>query len=159
MPVRGPLLKNGLDRFPRQHALAPRLDVRPVLDVHAEELEHPRHREWKIRQVGYRGPVGEGNVVLVGKAEAVVEDVPLRDAVRVESARGLSRAERCQKGRFANILCNGPWQRLWILPVRVAFGEVEPVLGGGTALMLGSHSLFVGRMNNNKRKPYPSPAV
>lgn len=69
--------QNLFDRFARQHALAPPLDGRPILDVHAQKGEHPRHGEGEIGQVGQSGTVLEGDVLLFllavsGRGEALL---------------------------------------------------------------------------------------
>lgn len=39
---------NSLYRWPRQHALAPGLNIRPILNIYAKESKHPGHSIWKI---------------------------------------------------------------------------------------------------------------
>lgn len=62
--VLGPPLEDLLDRGPLEHPLAPRPDLRPVGDVDAQELEHPRHGKGEVGQVGDRRPVRQRDVAL-----------------------------------------------------------------------------------------------
>lgn len=64
MPKPRRAFQNIFDRLARQHALAPPLDARPILDIHAQKGEHPRHGEGEIGQVGESGTVLEGDVLL-----------------------------------------------------------------------------------------------
>lgn len=77
-----------LKRRPLRHASMPRLDMGPVLDVDAQEAEHARHGEGKVRQVCEAGLVFQGNVCLIGGRESLVEDVPLLDCVGAEPVGG-----------------------------------------------------------------------
>lgn len=65
MPKARGAFQNLFDCFTRQHALAPPLDPGPILDIHTQKSEHPRHGKGKIGQVGESGTVFEGDVVLL----------------------------------------------------------------------------------------------
>lgn len=80
---RGPL-HDIFNRLPRQHLLAPFLDRRPRLDIDAKELEHPRHSERKVRQIGQCGAVFERNISLAGQRQPLFKYVPLLDGVFVQ---------------------------------------------------------------------------
>ena len=72
------------DRLPCQHLLAPLPNRWPVLDVHSQELKHPRHREGEVREIGECGAVFERDVLLAGKGKALFKNVPLLDDVVVQ---------------------------------------------------------------------------
>lgn len=55
-----------LDRLPRQHLLAPLLNRWPRLDIHTEKLEHPRHSEGEVRQIGQCRALFERDILLTG---------------------------------------------------------------------------------------------
>jgi hypothetical protein len=65
-------------------SLPPRLYVGVLVYVNLQELEHPRHRKGKVRDVGQYGPVGDGNIVLARKGEPFFENVPLLHGIFVQ---------------------------------------------------------------------------
>ena len=77
-------LHNFSDRLSRQHLLAPSLNRRPVLDIHSQELEHPRHCEGEVREIGECWAVFERDVLLTREGEALFENIPLLDDVIVQ---------------------------------------------------------------------------
>ena len=72
MTISRPPLQNSLHRIPREYPLGPAPNVRPILDIHAQELEHPRHGEWKVRDVGNGRPIGQSYKVLSGQGKLLV---------------------------------------------------------------------------------------
>ena len=73
-----------VDRLPREHLFAPVLNRRPAFYINPQELEHPRHGEREVGEIGQRGAVFERDIILVGEGEALFEDVPLLDGVLVQ---------------------------------------------------------------------------
>ena len=49
----------------------------PILDIHAEEAEHPWHGKWKVGQVGQRRAVFQRDVLLARLRKPFLHDVPL----------------------------------------------------------------------------------
>ena len=74
-------LQDLLDGRPLKHALTPLIDIRPILNIDAQELEHPRHGKGKVRQISQRGAVLERNVILSWKSQSLVKNIPLPNDV------------------------------------------------------------------------------
>jgi len=106
--------------------------VRPVLDVHAEELEHPRHGKRVVGQVGERRAVAYRDVVVAGLRQLLLQHVPLLEGVGVKPCKMSKSAtgRGLESTSSAGLLLNSPRQLDWVRPGGVPAQKVEPVLGG-----------------------------
>lgn len=68
---------NSLHCWPRQHAIAPGLYIRPIIDIYAKEGKHPGHRIWEIRDISYGRSVRKSNVALPWQPKSFIQYIPL----------------------------------------------------------------------------------
>lgn len=65
----------------RQHALAPLVDTRPVLDIYPQELKHPRHCKRKVGKICDGRTIRASDIVLSRDCKALFQDIPLSNAI------------------------------------------------------------------------------
>jgi hypothetical protein len=70
-------LQYSLHCWSRKHSLTPFFYVRPILDIHAQELKHPRHGEWEVREVSQGRPILEGDKIMTRLRQALLHDIPV----------------------------------------------------------------------------------